>query len=136
MRVRDRLDGLWADEDFAGWYPRDGRPRISPTQLAPVSVLQWPSNRCGGCPGSRGAGVLRIRALGKRSASRRAEASGLLSQSACRLAGSNVRLLSFGRVRVVDRCFDDAEVAGGRAAAAPAGQHDEPGEAGQDGGGR
>ena len=105
MWVRDRLDGLWADEDFAGWYPRDGRPRISPTQLAPVSVLQWPSNRCGGCPGSRGAGVLRIRALGKRSASRRAEASGLLSQSACRLAGSSVRLLSFGRVRVVDRCF-------------------------------
>ena len=24
MWVRDRLDGLWADEDFAGWYPRDG----------------------------------------------------------------------------------------------------------------
>ncbi|WP_327287973.1 hypothetical protein [Streptomyces sp. NBC_01198] len=24
MRVRDRLDGLWCDEDFAGWYPRDG----------------------------------------------------------------------------------------------------------------
>ena len=28
MRVRDRLDGLWEDEDFAGWYPRDGRPGI------------------------------------------------------------------------------------------------------------
>ncbi len=26
MGVRDRLDGLRADEDFAGWYPRDGRP--------------------------------------------------------------------------------------------------------------
>ena len=26
MWVRDRLDGLWADEDFASWYPRDGRP--------------------------------------------------------------------------------------------------------------
>ena len=25
MWVRDRLDGLWADEDFASWYPRDGR---------------------------------------------------------------------------------------------------------------
>ncbi|WP_406346731.1 hypothetical protein [Streptomyces sp. NBC_00648] len=24
--VRDRLDGLWCDEDFADWYPRDGRP--------------------------------------------------------------------------------------------------------------
>jgi hypothetical protein len=26
MWVRDRLDGLREDEDFAGWYPRDGRP--------------------------------------------------------------------------------------------------------------
>jgi transposase len=41
MRVRDRLDGLWADEDFAGWYPRDGRPGISPAQLATVSVLRF-----------------------------------------------------------------------------------------------
>ncbi|MYQ55238.1 hypothetical protein GTW41_29410 [Streptomyces sp. SID4941] len=24
--VRDRLDGLLCDEDFADWYPRDGRP--------------------------------------------------------------------------------------------------------------
>jgi hypothetical protein len=40
MWVRDRLDGLWDDEDFAGWYPRDGRPGISPAQLATVSVLQ------------------------------------------------------------------------------------------------
>ncbi|MFE4369786.1 hypothetical protein ACFRMN_16455 [Streptomyces sp. NPDC056835] len=30
MRVRDRLDGLWCDEDFAGRYPRDGRPGVSP----------------------------------------------------------------------------------------------------------
>jgi transposase len=41
MWVRDRLDGLWADEDFAGWYPRDGRPGISPAQLATISVLQF-----------------------------------------------------------------------------------------------
>ena len=41
MWVRDRLDGLWDDEDFAGWYPRDGRPGISPAQLATVSVLQF-----------------------------------------------------------------------------------------------
>jgi hypothetical protein len=41
MWVRDRLDGLWADEDFAGWYPREGRPGISPAQLATVSVLQF-----------------------------------------------------------------------------------------------
>jgi hypothetical protein len=24
MWVRDRLDGLWSDEEFAGWYPRAG----------------------------------------------------------------------------------------------------------------
>jgi transposase len=41
MWVRDRLGGLRDDEDFAGWYPRDGRPEISPTQLATVSVLQF-----------------------------------------------------------------------------------------------
>ena len=41
MWVRDRLDGLWEDEDFASWYPRDGRPGISPAQLATVSVLQF-----------------------------------------------------------------------------------------------
>ncbi|WP_245194627.1 transposase [Kitasatospora phosalacinea] len=35
------MDGLWHDEDFAGWYPRDGRPGISPAQLATVSVLQF-----------------------------------------------------------------------------------------------
>ncbi|TJZ99848.1 transposase [Actinacidiphila oryziradicis] len=41
MWVRDRLDGLWHDEDFDAWYPRDGRPRLSPAQLATVSVLQF-----------------------------------------------------------------------------------------------
>ncbi|MFF2519658.1 transposase [Streptomyces sp. NPDC058086] len=41
MWVRDRLDGLWHDEDFAGWYPRDGRPGRSPAQLATVCVLQF-----------------------------------------------------------------------------------------------
>lgn len=44
MWVRDRLDGLWRDEDFAAWYPRDGRPALSPAQLATVSVLQFLSN--------------------------------------------------------------------------------------------
>lgn len=41
MWVRDRLDGLWRDEDFAAWYPRDGRPGLSPVQLATVCVLQF-----------------------------------------------------------------------------------------------
>ena len=39
--VRDRLDGLWCDEDFADWYPRDGRPGLSPAQPATVCVLQF-----------------------------------------------------------------------------------------------
>jgi hypothetical protein len=39
MWLRDRLDGLWQDEDFAGWYSRDGRSGLSPAQLATVSVL-------------------------------------------------------------------------------------------------
>jgi hypothetical protein len=41
MWVRDRLDGLWKDEDFQAWYPRDGRPGLSPAQLATVGVLQF-----------------------------------------------------------------------------------------------
>ncbi|MHA6757101.1 IS1182 family transposase [Streptacidiphilus sp. PAMC 29251] len=41
MWVRDRLDGLWHDEDFDAWYPRDGRPGLSPSQLATVCVLQF-----------------------------------------------------------------------------------------------
>ncbi|MFE4416001.1 IS1182 family transposase [Streptomyces sp. NPDC056821] len=36
-----RLDGLWCDEDVADWYPRDGRPGLSPAQLATVCVLQF-----------------------------------------------------------------------------------------------
>ncbi|MFE9925497.1 transposase [Streptomyces sp. NPDC005774] len=39
--VRDRLDGLWRDEDFADWYPRDGRPGLPPAQPATVCVLQF-----------------------------------------------------------------------------------------------
>ncbi|MFJ9034779.1 hypothetical protein ACIRQP_41460 [Streptomyces sp. NPDC102274] len=34
--VRDRLDGLWQDEDFGDWYRRDGRPGLSPAQFAIV----------------------------------------------------------------------------------------------------
>lgn len=41
MWVRDRLYELWCDEDFAGWCPRDGRPGLSPAQLATVCVLQF-----------------------------------------------------------------------------------------------
>ncbi|WP_159032919.1 hypothetical protein [Streptomyces fodineus] len=44
MWVLGRLDGLFADADFAGWYPAD-RPRgLSPAQLALVSVLQYAEN--------------------------------------------------------------------------------------------
>jgi transposase len=41
MSVRDHLDGLWSDEDFVCWYPRDGRLGLSPAQLATVCVLQF-----------------------------------------------------------------------------------------------
>jgi transposase len=41
MWVRNRLDGLWNDEDFVGWYPRDGRRGLPPAQLATVCVLQF-----------------------------------------------------------------------------------------------
>ncbi|MGA4844805.1 transposase [Streptomyces sp. G5(2025)] len=41
MAIRDLLDGLWSDEDFEEWYPRDGKPGLSPAQLATVSVLQF-----------------------------------------------------------------------------------------------
>ncbi|WP_202970668.1 transposase [Saccharothrix sp. ALI-22-I] len=41
MWVRDRLRGLWRDEDFADCYSRNGRPGLSPAQLATVSVLQF-----------------------------------------------------------------------------------------------
>ncbi|MEZ0096338.1 transposase [Streptacidiphilus sp. EB129] len=44
MWIRDRLDGLWTDEDFTAWYPRDGRPGLSPAQLATVCVLQYVMN--------------------------------------------------------------------------------------------
>ncbi|WP_239135461.1 transposase [Streptomyces sp. SID12488] len=44
MWVRDRLDGLWCDEDFAAWHPRDGRPGLSPAQPATVCVLQFLHN--------------------------------------------------------------------------------------------
>ncbi|MFE9685408.1 IS1182 family transposase [Streptomyces sp. NPDC006285] len=41
MWVRDHLGGLWNDRDFVSWYPRDGRPGLSPAQLASVCVLQF-----------------------------------------------------------------------------------------------
>jgi transposase-like protein DUF772 len=41
MWVKDRLNGLWRDEDFIGRYSRDGRPGLSPAQLATVCVLQF-----------------------------------------------------------------------------------------------
>lgn len=43
MWIRDRLDGLF-DEDFTAWYPRDGRPGLSPAQLATICVPQYALN--------------------------------------------------------------------------------------------
>ncbi len=44
MLIRDRLDVLFEDEEFADLYPDDGRPGLSPGQLALVSVLQFAEN--------------------------------------------------------------------------------------------
>ncbi|MFF3951516.1 transposase [Streptomyces sp. NPDC001902] len=44
MLVRDRLDVLFEDEEFADLYPSDGRPGFSTGQLALVSVLQFAEN--------------------------------------------------------------------------------------------
>ena len=41
MRVRDLLQDLFADDDFAGWFSEDGRRGVSPARLALVSVLQY-----------------------------------------------------------------------------------------------
>jgi transposase len=57
MWVRDRLDGLWRDEGFQAWYPRDGRPGLSAAQLATVGVLQF----LPGLSGRGAAGAVRCR---------------------------------------------------------------------------
>ncbi|MFF4275620.1 transposase [Streptomyces sp. NPDC001536] len=44
MLMRDRLDVVFADEDFTHLYPSDGRPGFSPGQLVLVSVLQFAEN--------------------------------------------------------------------------------------------
>ncbi|WP_455356480.1 transposase [Streptomyces sp. SYSU K217416] len=44
MLVRDRLDVLFEDEEFADLFPADGSPGLSPGQLAMVSVLQFAEN--------------------------------------------------------------------------------------------
>ncbi|MFE4821922.1 transposase [Streptomyces sp. NPDC056704] len=44
MLIGDRLDVLFDDEEFVGLYPTDGRPGLSPRQLALVSVLQFAEN--------------------------------------------------------------------------------------------
>lgn len=45
--MRDRLDVVFADEDFTHLYPVNGRPSFSPGQLALVSVLQFAKNLSG-----------------------------------------------------------------------------------------
>ncbi|MFE9727652.1 transposase [Streptomyces sp. NPDC005794] len=44
MLIRDRLDVVCEDGEFADLYPKDGRPGLSPGQLALVSVLQFAEN--------------------------------------------------------------------------------------------
>ncbi|MEU6038646.1 transposase [Actinomadura sp. NPDC047616] len=44
MWIRDRLAGLFTDDDFADWFGADGRRGLSPAMLALVSVLQYAEN--------------------------------------------------------------------------------------------
>ncbi|MFJ6787700.1 transposase [Streptomyces angustmyceticus] len=44
MRIRDRLDGLFSDEDFTAWCPRDGHPGLLPARPATLCVLQYALN--------------------------------------------------------------------------------------------
>ncbi|MGW3108447.1 IS1182 family transposase [Streptomyces sp. NPDC001100] len=44
MWIRDRLDELFTDDDFADWYPADGQRGLSPARLAMVSILQYAEN--------------------------------------------------------------------------------------------
>jgi hypothetical protein len=44
MRVRDELPGLFADAQFVSAFGVRGKPRISPGQLALVTVLQFAEN--------------------------------------------------------------------------------------------
>lgn len=44
MLMRDRLQDLFVDDDFVGWFPVDGRRGVSPARLALVSVLQYAEN--------------------------------------------------------------------------------------------
>ncbi|WP_269148433.1 transposase [Micromonospora echinospora] len=42
--MRDRLEDLFVDDDFVGWFPVNGRRGVSPARLAFVSVLQYAEN--------------------------------------------------------------------------------------------
>ncbi|MCP2329400.1 hypothetical protein HDA40_007907 [Hamadaea flava] len=44
MWIHDRLQELFTDDDFAGWFPVDGRRGVSPARLALASVLQYAEN--------------------------------------------------------------------------------------------
>ncbi len=41
MRLRDRLDSLYEDEDFVGLYPATGQPAYAPWRLAMVVVFEY-----------------------------------------------------------------------------------------------
>jgi transposase len=44
MRMRDELDVVFSDSDFAHLYPKRGRPVVSPWRLALVTVMQFVEN--------------------------------------------------------------------------------------------
>jgi transposase len=44
MRLRDKFDGLFKDEDFSDLYPDLGQPALSPWRLALVTLMQFMEN--------------------------------------------------------------------------------------------
>lgn len=44
MHMRSVLGSIYADEDFADLFPKDGRPAEAPWRLALVTVMQFVEN--------------------------------------------------------------------------------------------
>src|SRR5688572_4712032 len=44
MQMRDELDSLYSEEQFASLYSAEGQPALSPWRLALVSIMQFAEN--------------------------------------------------------------------------------------------
>jgi len=41
LQIRDELDTIYKDQDFADLFPADGQPAFSPARLALVTIMQF-----------------------------------------------------------------------------------------------